>query len=291
MSLTYESFTELLKVTDREKKTIREVVIEDQCIEMGLSRDEMIEKMRERYHIMLTSMEEGLKEGIKSVSGISGGDARKLYNIIGGASVCGDAFTRAIAIAMAVNEYNASMGRIVACPTAGSCGILPGALIGLSQSHNISEDEIVQSMFTASFVGMLVAKKASVSGAEGGCQAECGTASAMAAAAVCEILGGTPKMCVNAVAFVIKNVLGLVCDPVAGLVEAPCIKRNASGVATAYMAAQLALAGIESIIPADETVQALKRVGDNMSSTLKETAEGGLAATPTGCSLCSRVHG
>lgn len=291
MSLTYESFSELLEIAKKENKMICEIVIEDQCIEMKLSRSEIIEKMRERYHIMLDSMNEGLKEGVKSVSGISGGDARKLYNSIGGASVCGDSFTRAIAIAMAVNEHNASMGKIVACPTAGSCGILPGALIGLSLSHDIDEDEVVKSMFTASFVGMVVAKKASVSGAEGGCQAECGTASAMAAAAVCELLGGTPEMCVNAVAFVIKNVLGLVCDPVAGLVEAPCIKRNASGVATAYMAVQLALAGIKSIIPTDETVQALKRVGDNMSTTLKETAEGGLAVTPTGCSICSRVHG
>lgn len=290
MGLKYESFQELIEENEKSKKKISQIVLEDQAKELGLGTQELIEEMRARYRIMLEAKEEGLKEGVKSLSGLSGGDAYKLYRSRGGASVCGDAFTVSIAIAMAVSEHNAAMGRIVAAPTAGSCGILPGVLIGAAHAHGFGEDEIVMSMFTASFVGMLIAKKSGISGAQGGCQAECGTASAMAAAALCELFGGDVESCVHAVAITLKNVLGLVCDPVAGLVEVPCIKRNASGVATALMAAQLALSGIKSVIPADETVLALKRVGDMMSSSLKETAEGGLAATPTGACLCQCIY-
>lgn len=289
MRLKYESFEELTEEYKRSGKRISQIVLEDQAQELGRSPQELVEEMRTRYRIMLEAKEEGLKEGGRSLSGLSGKDAHKLYHARGRISVCGDAFTLSLAIAMAVSEHNAAMGRIVAAPTAGSCGILPGVLIGAAQVHELGEDEVVMSMFTASFVGMLVAKKAGVSGAQGGCQAECGTASAMAAAALCELLGGDAESSVHAVAITLKNVLGLVCDPVAGLVEVPCIKRNASGVATALMAAQLALSGVRSVIPADETVLALKRVGDKMCSSLKETAEGGLAATPTGACLCQCI--
>lgn len=289
MGIEYESFQELVEEQEKTGKKISGIVLENQSAELGLSEEILIDRMRERYHIMLQAKEEGLKKGLRSVSGLSGGDAYQLHEFLGKKSVCGDDFTRSIAIAMAVSEYNAAMGRIVAAPTAGSCGILPGILIGAAESHKIDEEEVVLSMFTASFVGMLIAKKAGVSGAQGGCQAECGTASAMAAAALCELLGGDVDSSINAVAITLKSVLGLVCDPVAGLVEAPCIKRNASGVATALMAAQLALAGIKSVIPADEAVLAMKRVGDAMSPAFKETAEGGIAATPTACAICSRI--
>ncbi len=179
----------------------------------------------------------------------------------------------------------------MAAPTAGSCGILPAALLTMQAEKQIPERDCVMSLFTASAVGMVIANNASLAGAQGGCQAECGSAAAMAAAAIVELAGGTPKMAEHAIAIAIKNILGLVCDPVAGLVEIPCIKRNASGVAGAFVAAELALAGIESAIPADEVIWTMKKVGDAMSSTLKETAEGGLAATPTGRRLHEQVFG
>ena len=183
------------------------------------------------------------------------------------------------------------MGRVVAAPTAGSCGILPAALLTMQNDLGCSERDCVMALFTASAVGMVIATNACVAGAQGGCQAECGSAAAMAAAAIVELAGGTPAQVSDAVAIALKNILGLVCDPVAGLVEIPCIKRNASGVAGAFVAAELALAGIGSAIPADETILAMKKGGDAMSSSLKETAEGGLAATPTGQKLYEQVFG
>ena len=192
--------------------------------------------------------------------------------------------------ALAVSELNAAMGRVVAAPTAGSCGILPAAVLTM-QEKGCSERDCVMALFTASAVGMVITANASVAGAQGGCQAECGSAAAMAAAAIVELAGGSPRQAAHAVAIALKNILGLVCDPVAGLVEIPCIKRNASGVAGAFVAAELALAGIESAIPADEVIVAMKKVGDAMSPALKETAEGGLAATPTARRLYEQVFG
>ena len=183
--------------------------------------------------------------------------------------------------AIAVSENNARMGRIVAAPTAGSCGIIPAVLITIAEEYNIPERKVIMALFTSAAIGMVIANRASISGAEGGCQAECGSASAMAACAAVEMMGGTPKMVSNACAIALKSVLGLVCDPVGGLVEVPCIKRNASGAANALTAAEMALAGVESVIPADEVIDAMRSIGNLMPGVLKETAEGGLAATPT----------
>ena len=179
----------------------------------------------------------------------------------------------------------------MACPTAGSCGILPACLLTVLEEQDIPEDTAVRALFTASAVGMVIARNATIAGAEGGCQAECGSASAMAASALVELCGGTPRMAEHACAIALKNVLGLVCDPVAGLVEIPCIKRNAMGTANAFTAAEMALAGIESKIPADEVIWSMKKIGDSMHSDLKETARGGLAATPTGKILTEKVFG
>jgi L-serine dehydratase len=181
------------------------------------------------------------------------------------------------------------MGRIVAAPTAGSCGIIPAALLAVVKCRGVLREKAVMGLFTSAGIGMVIARRASLSGAEGGCQAECGSASAMAAAALVEMMGGTPFMVSNACAFALKNILGLVCDPVAGLVEVPCVKRNAAGVANALVAADLALAGIDSVIPADEIIDAMNSVGNLMSSKLKETAEGGLASTPTGIRLAEEI--
>lgn len=292
MELKYESLEELKNAALKENMKISEIVLKTQSEDLGQTEEEILSEMLKRYKIMKQAAEEGLKPGVKSVSGITGGDAPKLIKQAeGGINICSPVFTRAMAYAVAVSEYNAAMGRIVAAPTAGSCGILPAVLISVQEEHGFRDGEIAQSMLTASAIGMVVAKNACIAGAQGGCQAECGTASAMAAGAVCELLGGSPETVLNAVAIAFKSVLGLVCDPVAGLVEVPCIKRNASGAATAFMAAQLAISGISSVIPADETVLAMKRIGAAMSPALKETAEGGLAATPAGCAISRRLQG
>ena len=183
------------------------------------------------------------------------------------------------------------MGKVCAAPTAGSCGIIPAAVLTMQEEHRISDDTAVRALFTASAIGMVIAQNASISGAEGGCQAECGSASAMAAAALVEMAGGTPQQVSHACAIALKNILGLVCDPVAGLVEIPCIKRNAMGTANAFVAAELALAGIESAIPADEVIIAMKRIGDSLPVSLKETADGGLADTPTARKLQEQFFG
>ena len=183
------------------------------------------------------------------------------------------------------------MGKIVAAPTAGSCGILPGAVLTLMELRNLERESAVMALFTAGAFGMVLAEKASVSGAQGGCQAECGSAAAMAAAALVEMAGGTPSMCAHACAIALKNQLGLVCDPVAGLVEIPCIKRNVGGVVIAFSAAEMALAGVESKIPVDECIQAMRAVGDSIPCSLRETSQGGLAATPTGQAMRRAVFG
>ena len=241
---------------------------------------------------MAASIEPGCRKNLRSTSGLTGGSAYKMRQVSeAGKSLTGPLLSGALYRALAVSELNASMGRIVAAPTAGSCGILPAAVLTMEKDRGCSEKDCIMSLFTASAVGMIIANNASLAGAEGGCQAECGSAAAMAAAAITELAGGTPEMAGHAVAIALKNILGLVCDPVAGLVEIPCIKRNASGVAGAFVAAELALAGIESAIPADEVIWAMKKVGDAMSPALKETAEGGLAATPTGKKLHAQVFG
>jgi L-serine dehydratase len=193
--------------------------------------------------------------------------------------------------ALSASETNACMGKIVAAPTAGSCGILPSVLMTIATERKLDDEQLVMALFTASAVGIVIANKASISGAEGGCQAECGSASAMAAAALVELCGGSPAMVEHACAIAIKSVLGLVCDPVAGLVEIPCIKRNAMGAANAFVSADMALAGIESKIPVDEVIHAMKVIGDCMNPAFKETAEGGLAATPTAKRLMKEVFG
>lgn len=196
---------------------------------------------------------------------------------------------KAVAAAMAVLEVNASMGQVVAAPTAGSCGILPGVLVTLGEELHLDDDELTKALFTASAIGLIVSKNATVAGAEGGCQAETGTAAAMAAASAIELLGGSPEEVLHGAAMTFKNILGLVCDPIAGLVESPCVKRNAIGAANALISTDMALAGIKSIIPFDEVVDAMYKVGKSMPVELKETALGGLAATPTGKRLAKEI--
>ena len=290
--LSYESISELYKTAGALHKRIREIVLEDQAAQLEQPEEALIRQMEKNLTVMLEAIENGSKPGVKSTSGLTGGDAYRLKQTIEtGKHLCGDLMSNAIQMAMAVSEINAAMGKIVAAPTAGSCGILPGALGALIKVRGIPREEVALSLFTAGAIGMVVANKASIAGASGGCQAECGTASAMAAACIVELLGGTPEMAAHAVAIALKCILGLVCDPVAGLVEIPCIKRNASGVTLAFTAAEMALAGIKSAIPVDETIEALKRVGDELPAALRETAQGGLAVTSTGQVLEQQVFG
>ena len=292
MKLDYCSVEELASAAKSCGKTIVQIVLEEQAESMELTVQEVFGRMSSEFQVMKQSVTDGLNPDLRSASGLSGGAAAKMHTaVLQGRSHFGSLFGNAMAMALAVAESNSCMGQIVAAPTAGSCGVLPAALISVMEDKHIDETDIVMALFTASAIGMVIAKNASISGAEGGCQAEIGTASAMAAGALTEVLGGSPDMVCSSVAIALKNILGLVCDPVAGLVEVPCIKRNAMGVANAFTACELACAGITSAIPTEEVIQSMKQIGQSMSPSLRETAEGGLAATPTGCRLCKEIFG
>lgn len=283
---------ELIDICEKENLTIWEYTLREEAEKSGLSPEQVFEKMRKSLQVMENSANYGLTHDVKSVSGLIGGDALRLNNYAEkGSTLTGSFMVKAMARAISCSEVNAAMGRIVACPTAGSCGIVPAAIISAGEKLNKSEDDLVKALLTASGVGMIIAKNATVSGAEGGCQAECGSASAMASAAVVEMMNGSVRQALHAGAIVIKTILGLVCDPVAGLVEVPCAKRNASGTVSALTIADMVMSGVESKIPFDETVAAMYKVGKQMPCELKETAEGGLAITPTGLELKRQVFG
>ncbi len=240
--------------------------------------------MKKALEIMKNSVHESLEHPVKSVGGLIGGEAEKIrQHRRDGKSICGEVLSRAIVHAMAVLELNASMGLIVAAPTAGSSGVVPGLLLALQEVYDFTDEQILDSLYTAGAVGYLMMRNASVAGAEAGCQAEVGAASAMAAAAAVELFGGDPSQCLSAAAMALSNLLGLVCDPIAGLVESPCQSRNAIGVSNALTCAEMALSGVKHLIPFDEMVDAMYRVGRRIPFELRETALGGCAATPTGC--------
>ena len=290
--MKYDSIADLIEKAKAEGTRISDVVLKDQAAISEKPEEELLKTMGYSLQVMKESVQDGMDRDARSASGLTGGDAWKMNEAVkNNRNICGKIFGTALTKALSVSQTNACMGRIVAAPTAGSCGIIPAAILTIAEERNIPDEDLVMALFTSSAFGIVIATNASIAGAAGGCQAECGAASAMAAAALVELCGGNPEMCGHACAIALKNILGLVCDPVAGLVEIPCIKRNAGGVANALVAAELALAGIESAIPADEVVIAMKKVGDAMSSTLKETAEGGLACTPTGKKLCEKVFG
>lgn len=287
----FDSIAALCAAAQEAGCQISRIALDSQARQMELPTRELYDRMAQNLQVMRQSVQAGMDPKLRSTSGLTGGDGAKMRAYAEQGGVTGSFLNHAMARAIAVAEYNAAMGRIVASPTAGSCGILPGAVVSMLEEGRCDEKAAVMSLFTAGAFGMVIAEKASIAGAQGGCQAECGSAAAMAAAALVELCGGTPSQCAHACAMAIKNQLGLVCDPVAGLVEIPCIKRNVAGVAIAFSSAEMALAGIESKIPADECVEAMKAVGDSMPCALKETAQGGLAATPTGMKLKEQVFG
>ena len=252
----------------------------------SLPEEKVEEKLQTALSIMKQSATKPLTKPGKSIGGLIGGEAKKVWEHgLTKDAVSGSMLSKAIAYSMGVLEVNASMGLIVAAPTAGSAGVVPGVLLALADEHSIDDETLCAGLLNASAIGYLLMRNASVAGAEAGCQAEVGAASAMAASAIVEIMGGTPEMCLDAASFALSNLLGLVCDPIAGLVESPCQSRNAIGVANAITSAELVLSGIKHLIPFDEMAEAMLRVGRSLPFELRETAMGGCAGTPTGCSF------
>ncbi|MDG5470251.1 L-serine ammonia-lyase, iron-sulfur-dependent, subunit alpha [Jeotgalibacillus sp. ET6] len=287
----FRNVAELVELAETSNKKISDIMIEQEMSVTNRSREEVLAQMERNLSVMEEAVEKGL-QGVKSHSGLTGGDAVLLQKYIaGGKSLSGDLLLDAVSKAVATNEVNAAMGTICATPTAGSAGVVPGTLFAVQRKLNPTREEKIRFLFTSGAFGFVVANNASISGAAGGCQAEVGSASGMAAAAIVEMAGGSPAQCAEAMAITLKNMLGLVCDPVAGLVEVPCVKRNAMGAANAMVAADMSLAGITSRIPCDEVIDAMYKIGQTMPVALRETAQGGLAATPTGRELEAKIFG
>ncbi|MCC4439811.1 L-serine ammonia-lyase, iron-sulfur-dependent, subunit alpha [Limosilactobacillus reuteri] len=289
----YQSVKNLVRTAEIQQKALSELVIEAECHESGSNRKEVWQRMRSNLLTMRAAIKQGENElGVRSKTGLTGGEAIKLKKYRAkGKTLSGDVMMAAVENAIATNEVNAAMGVICATPTAGSSGTLPGALFMLEQRLGLSEDQMIRFLFTAGGLGLIIANHAGIAGATGGCQEEVGSASAMAAAAAVEAAGGSPEQSSQALAIALSNLLGLVCDPIAGLVEIPCVKRNAIGTGNALIAADMALAGCTSMIPADECISALDKVGRSMSVDLRETGLGGLAGTPTGQAIKTKIFG
>ena len=285
--MAIESLRALEKAS--ENKDIFEVVLDSDCTDRGVSREASLEKMHALYAAKRRA-QEGYDPALHSASGMVGGDGAKMREYVQkGKTICGDYIGQVIAQALEMGESNACMKCIVAAPTAGSCGVLPAVLLPYQAREGLDDDAMVRAMYIAGAIGQVVAAKASIAGAAGGCQAEIGTASAMGAAALCYLGGGSAQAVCHAAAIAIKSMLGLVCDPIAGLVEVPCVKRNAAGAMIAMSSADMALAGIRSAVPPDEVILAMREVGDKMDVSLKETGVGGLAGTPFGQKIAEKM--
>ena len=287
--INFNNIEELIVLAEEAGTALHEIVIKREMQDSQKTRAEIMLSMQTNWQVMQASIERGIKNTEKSLSGLTGGDAKKLY-AYRQQGYMGQEVLSAAAYAVGISEVNAVMGRIVACPTAGSCGIVPAALYAAKMERNVTDEAIVNALFTAAGIGMVIDQNASIAGAAGGCQAECGTAAGMAAAALVELAGGSPRQIGNAVALSIKNLLGLVCDPVAGLVEVPCVKRNGFAAIEAMLAADMSMAGIDSVIPVDEVIDAMNRIGKALPKSLRETSEGGLATTVTAQAIEKRIY-
>lgn len=286
----YFSAKEILAQLEGTDKRICDLVIQNETELFETPYDKIMEMLEERYQIMYNSAHDALEKEIRSLSGLTGGSARKMWDYYKkGSMICDGTIIRGAAYALSCLEVNASMGLIVAAPTAGACGILPGCLLTVAEKHDIPHQQVLEALATASGIGQLIVKKATVSGAEGGCQAECGVAAAMAAAAAVQAAGGTLEQMLSAFSHALSCCMGLICDPVAGLVQVPCAQRNASQAVSALLCADLALAGQVFPIPADEVVEAMRRVGRQLPPELRETAQGGIADTETGRAIAARL--
>ncbi|MFD0868393.1 L-serine dehydratase, alpha chain [Chlamydia abortus] len=289
--MRFRTLKELAELCEQEGLSIARLMIEEQSKESGRTPEQEFNKMKQYYEVMKEAVHKGLTEDTTSRSGLTGRDAQRVNSFMQdqepslGREAC-----LAMTYALAVSEVNASMGRIIATPTAGSCGIIPGVFVSSQQRFGWTDDHMVEGLFCAGAIGYVIANNSFVSGAEGGCQAEVGSAIGMAAGAMTELRGGTPAQAVHAVGLALKNTLGLICDPVGGLVEIPCIVRNGFGAVNALAAADMALAGVRSVIPSDEVVNVMYEVGSAMPSKHRETAQGGLAQTPTGKQIMSELN-
>ncbi|HDD7649982.1 TPA: L-serine ammonia-lyase, iron-sulfur-dependent, subunit alpha [Staphylococcus aureus] len=289
----FDSIRETIDYAVENNISFADIMVKEEMELSGKSRDEVRAQMKQNLDVMRDAVIKGTTgDGVESVTGYTGHDAAKLrdYNETHH-DLSGYEMIDAVKGAIATNEVNAAMGIICATPTAGSSGTIPGALFKLEKTHDLTEEQMIDFLFTSALFGRVVANNASVAGATGGCQAEVGSASAMAAAAAVAIFGGSPEASGHAMALAISNLLGLVCDPVAGLVEIPCVMRNAIGSGNALISADLALAGIESRIPVDEVIEAMDKVGRNLPASLRETGLGGLAGTPTGEAIKRKIFG
>lgn len=283
---------DLIDICREENISLSEYAIRQEMELKEVSREYLMETMARTLEVMKESASKGREQEVYSLSGLIGGDAYRLQQYHDkGISLMGNGVIKAMAMAISSSEVNGSMGKIIACPTAGSCGILPAVLLTAGEILGKTDEELVKALFAGSAIGIIIGKNATFAGAEGGCQAECGSAAAMAAGTVVELMGGTPEQSLDAGAIVFKNVLGLVCDPVAGLVEIPCAKRNVSGAINALCTADMVMAGVTSKIPFDDALSAMYKVGINLPEELRETALGGVAATPTGKAMQEKVFG
>ncbi|KXB89531.1 L-serine ammonia-lyase, iron-sulfur-dependent, subunit alpha [Veillonella sp. DNF00869] len=287
MSYLYDTIEDIVRLADRESISFSEVVLRSEIESTGSTKEEVLAEIRRRIQIFKESVRDGIADTRKSKSGMSGGQAKQLDERQ--PLFLSDLAYRALRYAISVNEANAKMFRIVACPTAGACGILPGVMQAVGEVYECNEEAYVNGFLAAAGVGNVVTNQACVAGAVGGCQAEVGTAAAMASACAVAMMGGTTEEVVTAMTLCMKNVLGLVCDPVAGLVEVPCVKRNGIYAVHALASAEMAMAGLRSRIPADEVIGAMDSIGRALPEALRETSEGGLAKTKTGVDITNRL--
>ena len=285
--MDFKNAKELLELCQKQNLPISEIMLRREMSEGEMPEEEARSRMARALAIMKESAHTPIQTPVRSMGGLIGGEAEKLTSHQAtGRGICGDVLEKAITYAVAVLETNASMGLIVAAPTAGSAGVVPGMLLALQECHSFSDNDLIKALFNAGAIGYLAMRNATVAGAVGGCQAEVGIASAMAASAAVELFGGSPKQCLDAATIVLMNMLGLVCDPVGGLVEYPCQNRNAAGVANALIAAEMALAGLSQLIPFDEMLETMYTVGKRLPAELRETAMGGCAIAPSACAAC-----
>ena len=289
--MDFKKAAELLSLCKEYDKPISQIMMDRECEMTEKPLDEIRSRMAVSLQIMKDATKEAINQPSQSMGGLIGGESRKLSDLqSSGKNIAGNLLSKAIAYSMGVLEVNASMGLIVATPTAGSSGVIPGVLLALQEEYDFTDDQIIDALFTCSAIGYLAMLNATVAGAVGGCQAEIGVAAAMAAAAVVELMGGTPEQCTDAASTVLMNMLGLVCDPVGGLVEYPCQNRNASGASNAIVAAEISLAGIHQLIPLDEMMDIMYTVGKKLPAELRETALGGCALSPSACAKCKIKH-
>ena len=289
--MDFKKAAELLSLCKEYDKPISQIMMDRECEMTEKPLDEIRSRMAVSLQIMKDATKEAINQPSQSMGGLIGGESRKLSDLqSSGKNIAGNLISKAIAYSMGVLEVNASMGLIVAAPTAGSSGVIPGVLLALQEEYDFTDDQIIDALFTCSAIGYLAMLNATVAGAVGGCQAEIGVAAAMAAAAVVEVMGGTPEQCTDAASTVLMNMLGLVCDPVGGLVEYPCQNRNASGASNAIVAAEISLAGIHQLIPLDEMMDIMYTVGKKLPAELRETALGGCALSPSACAKCKIKH-